>query len=282
MRNWIIPILIAVTIAAVFSFISFKWEKEKEIYHEEIRTCESIGNLSITIIYDNNPYKQGLRTAWGFSCLIRYGKSILFDTGGDGSILLENMRRLNINPDEIEVVFLSHIHGDHVGGLIDFLKVNGDVTVYLPKSFPEDFKKRIRRFCAEVVEVEGPARIYDDVYSTGEMGEFLKEQALVIRTERGLIIVTGCAHPGIVKIVKKARDMLKDDVLLVIGGFHLIGRSEDDIRSIISDLKRLGVKYVAPCHCSGDLARKLFKDSYGKNFIDSGVGRVIYIRDLKK
>jgi 7,8-dihydropterin-6-yl-methyl-4-(beta-D-ribofuranosyl)aminobenzene 5'-phosphate synthase len=229
----------------------------------------------VIIVYDNNPYKEGLKATWGFSCVVRCERTILFDTGGNGTILLENMEKLNINPKEIDIVVLSHIHGDHVGGLSRFLEINHNVTVYLPKSFPERFKENI-----DVVEVQEPLRILDGVYSTGEMGSWIREQSLIIQTGSGLIVVTGCAHPGIVKIVKRAKELLKGNVLLVVGGFHLLNHGEGKIREIISDFKNLDVRYVAPCHCSGDLARKLFKERYGERYINAGVGRVITLNDL--
>jgi len=104
---------------------------------------------------------------------------------------------------------------------------------------------------------------------------------LIIHTEKGLIVITGCAHPGIVRIVDKAKDLLKGDVLLVMGGFHLGGESKGEIENIISSFRKLGVSYVGPCHCSGDVARQLFKEEYGENFISVGVGRVITMNDLK-
>ncbi len=113
------------------------------------------------------------------------------------------------------------------------------------------------------------------------MGVWVKEQSLIIQTEKGLIIITGCAHPGIVKIVKRAKDLLKKDILLVVGGFHLIGKSEKEIGEIVLEFKKLGVKYVAPCHCSGDIARRLFKEVYKENFINAGVGKIISIEDLR-
>jgi 7,8-dihydropterin-6-yl-methyl-4-(beta-D-ribofuranosyl)aminobenzene 5'-phosphate synthase len=107
---------------------------------EDMHATE-VKHISITVVYDNNPYREGLSTSWGFSCLIRgTEKTILFDTGGNGSVLLSNMKRLRIEPEEIGIVFLSHIHGDHVGGLAQFLEANKNVTVFLPVSFPEKFK----------------------------------------------------------------------------------------------------------------------------------------------
>jgi len=123
-----------------------------ERYENELGN-ESVENISIAIVYDNNPYKEGLKTAWGFSCVIRCGRTILFDTGGNGTILLENMEKLGINPKDVDIVVLSHIHNDHVGGLSKFLKINHNVTVYLLRSFPEEFKEEIKGYGVKVVEV---------------------------------------------------------------------------------------------------------------------------------
>ena len=107
--------------------------------------------------------------------------------------------------------------------------------------------------------------------TTGELNG-IKEQSLIIATSKGLIVVTGCAHPGIVNIVKKAKELTGKDVYLAIGGFHLSGASQRTISSIIEELKALGVKKVAPCHCSGDLARRLFKEKFGEDYLEAGVG----------
>jgi 7,8-dihydropterin-6-yl-methyl-4-(beta-D-ribofuranosyl)aminobenzene 5'-phosphate synthase len=257
-------------------------ERGQVMQTKENISTTALKNPSITVVYDNNPYKEGLTTAWGFSCLIRGAeKTILFDTGGDGSILLSNMEKLGINPEEIDLVVLSHIHGDHVGGLQSILEKNSDIIVYLPASFPKSFKANVERYGAKVVEIKEPLEICQGIYSTGELGTLIKEQSLVIHTERGLIVITGCAHPGIVKIVSKARDLFKKEVLLVMGGFHLGGVSEDEIEKIILSVRELGVRYVGPCHCSGNTARDLFKKEYGNNFVDSGVGRIITMEDLK-
>jgi 7,8-dihydropterin-6-yl-methyl-4-(beta-D-ribofuranosyl)aminobenzene 5'-phosphate synthase len=76
------------------------------------------------------------RQIWGFSCFVEVegAPKILFDTGADGNILLSNMERLHIDPRDIEEVFISHGHFDHIGGLSAFLKVNSDVKLYVPVS----------------------------------------------------------------------------------------------------------------------------------------------------
>lgn len=192
-------------------------------------------------------------------------------------MLLSNMSRLGIDPKKVDIIVISHIHGDHVGGLAGFLKKYSKVTVYLPKSFPESIKSTVRKSGAKLIEVGGPLRICRGVYSTGELGTWLKEQSLVVDTPKGLVVVTGCAHPGVVNIVKEAKKQLGESIYLVLGGFHLSGASSGQINGIIDGFKREGVKMVAPCHCSGDRARELFKKAYGDNFILAGVGKRLEI-----
>ena len=236
----------------------------------------SINKLSITVIYDNNPYTEGLRAEWGLSCLIRGSeKTILFDTGGKGSSLLANMDELGINPREIDTVVLSHIHNDHVGGLKEFLEKNEHVTVYLPMSFPRELKGNLMSAGIRIVEVHDATKICDGVYTTGELGAAIKEQSLIVHTTQGMIVLTGCAHPGIVTILKGAKALVKDDILLAMGGFHLGGAGQGELEKIILSFRSLGVKFVGPCHCSGDLARQMFKEEYGESYMHLGVGRVI-------
>jgi len=284
-KIWVLVILI-VALGIILGVTIFPRHEEGKrgqiVQAEENTPTTAVKNLSITVSYDNNPYKERLTTAWGFSCVIRgTEKTILFDTGGDGSILLTNLEELGINPKEIDLVVLSHIHGDHVGGLPSFLRKNPEVVVYLPKSFPKGFKDKLKEYGAKIVEVQEPLKICEGVYSTGELGTWIKEQSLIIHTEKGWIVITGCAHPGIVKIVNKAKDLFKNTMLLVMGGFHLSGESKGEIENIISSFRKLGVSYVGPCHCSGDAARQLFKKEYGENFINVGVGRVVTMNDLK-
>ncbi len=243
-------------------------------------TEEATAGVTITILYDNNAYDERLETAWGFACLVKgLEKTILFDTGGDSPTLLSNMRTLGIDPQDVEVVVISHIHGDHVGGLAGFLEENPAVTVYLPQSFPESIKETTRETGAELVEVHDAVEICQFVYSTGELGDWIKEQSLVIETARGLVVITGCAHPGVVNIVRQAKELVGDEVYLVLGGFHLGNTSTAEITGIVEDFQQLGVQKAAPCHCSGDEARRLFEEVYGEDFNPAGVGSRLEVRE---
>jgi len=239
---------------------------------------ETSSNVTIVIVYDNNEYDKKLEMGFGFSCLVKLeNKNILFDTGGDCPTLLNNMNKLKIDPKDIDTVILSHIHGDHVGGLLGFLEVNPNVTVYVPQSFPKSFKHEIKSYGTAFVDVSKPTKIFDGVYSTGELGTWIKEQSLIIKTEKGLIVITGCAHPGIVDIVKKAKEITKEGMYLITGGFHLGEASDYEIKNIVENFRKLGVKRVAPCHCTGDRAINLFKEEYKDNFIKAGVGKIIEV-----
>jgi 7,8-dihydropterin-6-yl-methyl-4-(beta-D-ribofuranosyl)aminobenzene 5'-phosphate synthase len=240
-----------------------------------IRTSD----LSITVVFDNNEHLDGLETSWGFGCVVRgAGRTILFDTGSDGAILMRNMDRLSVDPREIDVVVLSHVHWDHTGGLHAFIARNPDVTVYVPRSFPDGFAPELAARGAAVVEVEGPLEICDSVFSTGEMGTTIIEQSLVMRTDRGLVLVTGCAHPGIVDIIERTASRFEHDaVLLAMGGFHL--RSETRPEHIVERFRQLGVRHVGPSHCSGVETRDAFARRYGDDYIEVGAGACVHIGD---
>jgi len=257
-----------------------KVETSKTVLPSEstpVRDVRGKDTMMITVVYDNNPYDPRLQTAWGFGCLVEIGeKTILFDTGGDGVTLLRNVVTLEIEPTSIDTIVLSHVHADHTGGLTSLFAMGVRPTVYVPRSFPSDFKSRVWAH-AELVEVQQVANIANGIYSTGEMGTGIVEQALILSMAKGLAVVTGCAHPGISEIVRRAKEIGGDKIYLVLGGFHLDGAHEARIKEIIVDFQRLGVRKVAPCHCTGNRAIALFRGAYGEGFIQNGAGQVIEI-----
>jgi 7,8-dihydropterin-6-yl-methyl-4-(beta-D-ribofuranosyl)aminobenzene 5'-phosphate synthase len=229
--------------------------------------------MTFMVVFDNNAFDPRMQTGWGFAVWVEYGGNVmLFDTGADGAVLLDNMATLDLDPKAIDIVVLSHIHGDHTGGLAAVLTANPQVTVYLPQAFPARFKKHVRAAGAAVVEVDAPQEILPGLWSTGQMGTGIVEEALVARTEKGLVVVTGCAHPGVDEMVARAREVGRGEIALVVGGFHLGGASQGRIEEIIDEFRRLGVQQVAPCHCTGDQARELFRKVYGENYHACGVG----------
>jgi len=234
--------------------------------------------LKLYVVFNNVPYKAGLESSWGFSCLIEgLDKTILFDTGGNGDILLSNMQRLGLDPKDVDAVILSHIHRDHSGGLNTFLARNLDVTVYMPESFPVSFQQNVLRLGASTETIAGPRKLFDGIHSTGEMGRIVREQALIIDTQEGLIVITGCAHPNVADMAEQAQTYLGKKIYLLMGGFHLLKKSNAETRAIIKRLKMLGVEKVAPSHCTGNHAIRMFRDQWKDDFIEGGLGTVIEV-----
>jgi 7,8-dihydropterin-6-yl-methyl-4-(beta-D-ribofuranosyl)aminobenzene 5'-phosphate synthase len=234
-------------------------------------------DLKVSVVYDNYLVESGLGTGWGYAAVVEFrGQTILFDTGADGPTLMANLRALGFDPHKIEAVVLSHAHGDHTLGLDSLLATGVRPKVYVLPSFPADFKRHVAQ-SVEVIEVEPGQVIGDGLFTTGEMTGPVNEQALVVESARGLVIVTGCAHPGVVEIVSQAKNIGDKNVHLVTGGFHLVRTSAERIGEIVAEFRRLGVEKAAPSHCSGDAAIGAFREEYGDDFVQSGVGRVFEI-----
>jgi 7,8-dihydropterin-6-yl-methyl-4-(beta-D-ribofuranosyl)aminobenzene 5'-phosphate synthase len=207
--------------------------------------------------------------------------TVLFDTGGNGSILLSNMGQMDVDPGTIDAVVLSHEHGDHTNGLSGLLDQGISPPVYVPAEFAPSFKDRVRAR-TELIEVSAPTEVLPGVYATGRVGSGIVEQALVVETADGTVVVTGCAHPGVVAMVRRAKEILPGEVALVMGGFHLGDASPSDVEGIIADFCQLDVRQVAPCHCTGDRARGIFSKAYGEEYFAAGVGWVMSIKPLEE
>lgn len=234
-------------------------------------------DITLRITYDNFTFMPKLIPDHGFSCVIDIGDvRVLFDTGANGDILLNNLEALNINPKTISTIVISHSHNDHVGGLDRFLEVNSDVNVYILASFPEKIKRKILGYNVNLFEtISGIKEISNNLYLTGELrSDDINEQSLVIETERGLVILTGCAHPGIVNILNFVKNNFKKRIYLLAGGFHLLDKSEQQLVGICEKLRELEVERIMPCHCSGELAVEIFKREF-EGVEKCGVGKVL-------
>lgn len=252
------------------SKVSFHQKQELKIEEGDEKAKE----VTLISVYDNYQVNSKLKTAWGFGCVVKTSKELLlFDTGGNSEILLFNMEKMNIDPKWISTIIISHIHGDHVGGLKGFLEKNKNVTVFIPSSFPNFISDMITNQKAKFVKVSESGKISDFIFSTGELYGPPEEQSLVINSKRGLIIITGCAHPGVVHIVEKAKEMFPEEkVYLVIGGFH------HPPMGVVKKFRELGVKKIAPSHCTGDPVREAFRKEYKEDFIEYGAGKIIEIK----
>jgi len=229
-------------------------------------------SITFTIVYDNEVDDPRLTNAWGFACYIETPElTILFDTGGDGPTLLENMAILGKDPAEIDVVVLSHRHGDHVGGLPGLLAAGATPEVYMLASFPDDIRRPAKAL-VDVIDVTSEQAIAEGVWTTGQVVGSVPEQALVVETAEGWVLVTGCAHPGVARMASQAIAATRGPITLVIGGFHLGRATPTAIQTTIERLQAEGVAEVAPTHCTGAQARDAFSQAFGEAYHAAGAG----------
>lgn len=241
----------------------------------------SLDRIRVTVIYDNVEPEEGFDAEWGFSCVVEgCGETILFDTGGDGDVFMRNLSAAGFSPGDIDLVVISHEHWDHFGGLDEFLAKNGEVEVYLPRSFSKEFKDGVAGSCSGIVEVDDPVEIVPGVFSTGDIDGPVREQSLAVVTSGGTVVITGCAHPGVDRIVSRASEVTGRRILMVMGGFHLRGASRDRLAAIASVFDENGVRYCAASHCTGDESIEYFSGLYGERFIGLGAGTVVRGREL--
>jgi 7,8-dihydropterin-6-yl-methyl-4-(beta-D-ribofuranosyl)aminobenzene 5'-phosphate synthase len=231
--------------------------------------------VKITIVYDNRTLQEKLNPDWGFACVVdAAGHRLLFDTGAKGELLLANLKNLGIAPATVEAVAISHNHWDHTGGLESFLPLCS-ARCYVPASAADELGARAREAGGTSIPVKGRAAIWPGVWLTGELGDGIKEQSLVLETGSGLVLITGCAHPGVVNIARKVKQDFGSAPHLVLGGFHLGHASTEEVKRIIEALKALGVAKAGPGHCTGELAIAQFQQSWPDGFERIGCGRVL-------
>ncbi len=241
-------------------------------------------NFKITGIYDNRAV-ENLIPGWGLSFLLENSDHrILFDTGADLKILSSNLSELGIDPESFDAIVLSHPHCDHTGGLSAVLRKNSELKVYMTESFPKSLKASVEDYGAKLEAKLDPVEPSEAVITTGEMitdchGTELPEQGLILRTKKRPLLMCGCAHPGVVKMVKRTKEITGDFPYLVIGGFHLSGKPKGEIEAVINDLIDNNVDSIAPTHCTGEKAIESFKKSFGDNFLELEAGRQIDLAD---
>jgi 7,8-dihydropterin-6-yl-methyl-4-(beta-D-ribofuranosyl)aminobenzene 5'-phosphate synthase len=231
-------------------------------------------SIRLTVVYDNTTLREDLEPEWGFGCLVEAaGELLLFDTGGDGELLLRNMSRLGFDPSGIELLMISHDHWDHAGGL-EIVLDKCACRCYLPGS-AAGLAERGRQAGAEPVMVGDPVELVPGVWSTGELEGPVCEQGLVLMTADGPVLATGCAHPGVENMARAVKERFGSAPFLVLGGFHMRSHSPEQVDSVVDELKELGVERVGPCHCTGDMVIDRFEQDWGDDFLRVGCGFVL-------
>jgi 7,8-dihydropterin-6-yl-methyl-4-(beta-D-ribofuranosyl)aminobenzene 5'-phosphate synthase len=273
---------------------------------------------NITILYDAFGKPSPMQKDWGYAALIEYGgKRILFDTGNNPNILAENAKAKNIDLSRLDFVVMSHRHGDHMGGLAYLLKVNPTVKIYAPKEgfgvygadLPSSFYRKdpslppeqryysgappdVMRFGsawpgANIQLVDKTSEIAHNTHLISLVSDKpgtleLRELSLAINTPEGMVIVVGCSHPGIDKIVAEA-STINPRIHMVAGGFHLVAANDPDIEKIVVTLRdTFRVEFVAPGHCSGEAAFAALQKAFGDRYLYAGLGTTLALSTSQK
>ena len=275
-------------------------------------------NAQITVLYDAFGKTSGMQKDWGYSALIEYGgKRILFDTGNNPDILEQNAKAKGIDLSKLDYVVMSHRHGDHMGGMTYLLRVNPKVKIYAPKEgfgvygsdLPSSFYRKdqslppeqryyngsppeVMRFGsawpgANFELVDKNTDIAPDTHLIALVSDKagtleLRELSLAINTPEGMVIVVGCSHPGIDKIVAAAA-AINPRIHVIAGGFHLVVTSDPDIEKIVTALHdTFKVEYVAPGHCTGEPAFSALKRAFGDRYLYAGLGTTLELLPISQ
>ena len=231
--------------------------------------------MRIKIIFDKEKLEDKYSCGWGISYII--DDRTLFDTGEKAEYTLGNLKALGLDIEAIERVVISHNHWDHLGGLWDLLDINKNMVVFACPDFAREFKDRLTSHNFKVVD--SFFQICENIYTTGPFkagykSKEIEEQALLVKTDKGVSVVCGCSHPGVIKFIEKVKkEFPEEKIYAALGGFHLIDEDNRVIRYLVEEMKNLGVENVGPSHCTGFEAAKAFKEVYAENFWDVKVGQ---------
>jgi 7,8-dihydropterin-6-yl-methyl-4-(beta-D-ribofuranosyl)aminobenzene 5'-phosphate synthase len=233
--------------------------------------------LRITYLYDNTEAVPGVRADWGFACIVeRPGVRVLFDTGTKPEVLAHNAAVLRVDLGRLDAVVLSHDHGDHTAGF-PALGPRPGLPVFYTQGFNPAVVNRLKTSGAKLVAVSKSAEVVPGVRTSEEFGDAIKEEALLLDTADGVVVIVGCSHPGIVPMLQQIKASTGRPIYAVLGGFHLLETPSNEVARMVAAFKEMGVGRVGPTHCTGPDAIRLFKDAYGDRYIAGGVGTVVTV-----
>lgn len=235
-------------------------------------------DFMISMIYNNIGSSVNLKSAWGLSVWIETEKTaLMFDTGGDTSIIWKNIVSSNLDINKLSKIVISHEHWDHRNGLEVILeKTSYKPDIFIIESDYSLFNKEFPN--AKIKSLKEPTQIDENIWTTGELvGNYgdnsIAEHSIILTQKNSVVLLTGCSHSGIVEMVKRTKQLFPDKKIeLVAGGFHLGRKSEEEIVKISDDLKKLNIRKIAPSHCTGDKAIDHFRNNWGEKFIDLNLG----------
>lgn len=232
--------------------------------------------MRIVLVAEASKKIQQFFKLWGLSFSI--DDTVLFDTFSNGRVLLKNLKKFGVNIEHICHIVISHEHWDHFGGLEELLKVCTNVKLYICRGFSREFEEKLRNsYSVDIVRMSGPTQIVPGVFSSGEIsgtfgGKPIVEQRLVVDRGEELDVLVGCCHPSVDKMLRTVIENFRKPIQLLAGGFHLIGKEQEEISRFVDEIEKMKVKMVMPCHCTGEEAVELFRERFQDRFITARVG----------
>ena len=234
--------------------------------------------VTVNVIYDNCVHTPGYLADWGYSIVIEgLEKTVLFDAGTRPDIFKSNIEKTGIDASSVDLIVISHEHLDQAGGMAAFTKMRTGIPIILPHSFTRGFIENMDAAGYEPTLVSDAAVICKNLYTSGEFDFQIPEQCLVLDTRDGLVVMTGCSHPGIVGMLTEIKETFNKDIVSVFGGFHLMNKTRDEMEEIIAGMKSLGIKKCGATHCTGEMQIEMFREAFGDNYFGLGTGNVIEI-----
>ena len=238
------------------------------------------GRIKVTVLIDSkNGGRSGLHRVHGLSLFIEaYDRYILFDLGPADKYLIENSEKLGVPLDLLDAAIISHSHSSHAGALGGLGWVSPYLDTYIPYDTMPHLGVVAKKNGLRPIEVLDWRELWPYIYVTPPIYGPPWEHFLVIKTSNGLLVFSGCTHPGVDKVVSILKDRFGEQAGIYgwIGGFHLSNAPRSVVMETVKKLDSLGLEIVVPLHCSGKTMSE-YLSSTSIRVIDAGVGDTINI-----